>query len=395
MRNRTSTLTVALTAMSLWLGCDQATNATYRGPALAELHGRMSLKGTLTHDSPVRLAVVWYPLDRGAGVGPTGAPTQIATDELAYSGVFPQEFTLQVFDVPSLKQPCTTVCALGAVVAYQDLNGNGRLDVATDGALSDHVVGSSWLPDTYPSLAQADQQALAYFDKPTEWTVGTVYPAGFSLVRVGPDAANAQPPPSLNLNLVLQEEPRLDLLTCRDFFFQPRHSPVCGVAFIAGPRVEANFLPEHSTLTVHEGPWQSTDAQVWVNGVAGRPTVPPEDGYLVTPKSGDNLVRVELPGYPATEFHAYLPAAVLAGLADGQLVDAGTQVELRWDNDPRIRSSVSVTSQGQALDAGASFTMPAGDAGVDVVVMLSTLEWGELWRAEALTLVSLHLVAKP
>ena len=85
------TLALLLTA------CDSATNQTYVGPPLARLKGTMTAREGLTLTQPVRLAIAWFALSAQPGM-PGSEPRGVVTDEVSYTGTFPQAFT---FALPS------------------------------------------------------------------------------------------------------------------------------------------------------------------------------------------------------------------------------------------------------------------------------------------------------
>ncbi|WP_257463514.1 hypothetical protein [Archangium lipolyticum] len=129
----------------------------------------LTLKGTLTLDPsvtlyrPVRLALAWYPCLLDCPYKPKwiSAPLTIATEEVVFQGNFPADFQFRVYQPPpdeALSAPfepdLTTRGAIGVLLAYQDVNGNGKLDtIPINGSPIDRILGTSipYLDDASPA----------------------------------------------------------------------------------------------------------------------------------------------------------------------------------------------------------------------------------------------------
>jgi hypothetical protein len=134
MRLLTATLMLGL------LGCDGVATSDFRGEPLARFQGRItSVAGALPpSDAPFRVAVFWSPS------GSTDIQ-QVTLDEqpsVSVSVSFPDEFTLDIFEPPAASQLLAdgSGYALGVVLAYRDLNGDGRY---TAGSNPEELVGGA------------------------------------------------------------------------------------------------------------------------------------------------------------------------------------------------------------------------------------------------------------
>jgi hypothetical protein len=109
---------------------------------LATIQGALTNTSNVPVGNDVRVAVVWVAVD--------GQHLSVSED-LPVQPVFPSSFVIQLTAPPpaSAIQPLpgsdSTSIALGAVVAYEDLNGNGQLDLVPDdaGAFIDKIVGAN------------------------------------------------------------------------------------------------------------------------------------------------------------------------------------------------------------------------------------------------------------
>jgi hypothetical protein len=139
--------TVCLVALaSASAACGSLDGNTGTPTTLATVTGELSNPKSIQFDSKVRIAVVWLNTVSG------GKPNYSVAEDLPVQPVFPSEFTIQLDEPPpsaalspqTLGSDSIDVAA-GFVVAYEDLNGNGKLDlVANDaGAFIDKIVGAN------------------------------------------------------------------------------------------------------------------------------------------------------------------------------------------------------------------------------------------------------------
>jgi hypothetical protein len=161
--------TVAVAA----LGCGGLDGHTGTRGTLATVQGALVDPSGYPVHNDVRVAVVWLNIN---GLG------YIVSEDLPVQPVFPSSFVVQLDGPPpaaaiSVPRGIDEPVAVGVVVAYEDLNGNGKLDLVPSnaGAFIDRIVGAN------------ENLYLFYIDGPvplpgTQSFVGTATP-GYNLVQ--------------------------------------------------------------------------------------------------------------------------------------------------------------------------------------------------------------------
>ncbi len=221
--------------------CGPATNSHYPGEPLATIHGQLTVPQANTISGPVRLAVAWYILNQPSG--PTastdlGTLQTIFTQDVEYQGVFPIDYSFSLYQPPppealqELWQPGNgSKWAVGIVIAYQDLNNNGKLDIiSTAGSPVDKVLGTS-VGDFY-LYTNYDQGAgllgttgfqLVYFDGPSG---SSSFQSGFNLVQNSPYGVV---PTQTRVPIDLTGSWTNDLFVCNVQFYRASPPWQCGV----------------------------------------------------------------------------------------------------------------------------------------------------------------------
>ena len=128
-------------AAALSVACGSLDGHTSTPPTLATVHGQITNSTNGSPMAAVRIAVVWV----------TSGPTYNVAEDLPVQPVFPSNFVIQLDKPPpqgafiTSNQGLTFQIAQGVVVAYEDLNGNGKLDLVEDdaGAFVDKIVGTN------------------------------------------------------------------------------------------------------------------------------------------------------------------------------------------------------------------------------------------------------------
>ncbi len=142
---------------------------------LAVLRGQLTNPDAINVKSDVRVAVIWVNY-----AGGNSGSYSVAQD-VAVQPVFPSQFSLELVAPPPESALMTDPkgnpdassstdfrMAIGGIVAYEDLNGNGMLDLAgpTDTAFVDRIVGATdsllltWFQGTIPaSIVDTDGHA--------------------------------------------------------------------------------------------------------------------------------------------------------------------------------------------------------------------------------------------
>lgn len=285
-------------ALVVAAGCgDRLADAGYRGVPLATLRGSMVLAPGAEVDGPVRLALAWYPQWLAAEGAGEAAAVAIVTEDVEAEATFPVDFRFRVYQPPppealaELGEGLEGRGAFGILLAYQDLDGDRRLDpIAADGAPVDRILASSLLGD--PSAAFA----LVYVDRPQP--EGTGFVPGFNLVQAVNDEAAAVVPLDTRTRLALTGGgPIYDAFVCEAGWLTFMFLDVCGLSGGGGTPAElavsGRVALDGARLQVllevasDDGPLE--DAAVTVNGRA----VPyrPDRGAYVLEEDGTTLVR--------------------------------------------------------------------------------------------------------
>jgi hypothetical protein len=195
MKRSMSTTVPMLACLAAIAACSGSlSGSTDRPSVLATIHGTVDLMQSVSlGGSPLAVAVVWVK-------APLPGSTQVASTSVAVKPTFPSSFSLDLTDVPPDSMmfdianincgapPCDRPdapplhlrIALGALVVYEDVNRNGKLDLVAPGAPAyvDKVVGASTeIVYTEQPLPQ-DQN---YF--PIPGRDGSVLKAGYNWVR--------------------------------------------------------------------------------------------------------------------------------------------------------------------------------------------------------------------
>jgi hypothetical protein len=135
----------ALSALGLALagaGCGRLSGDTGSPSTLTNIHGTVTSDSASTPPASLATAIVWFGMSADHSF-------HESADSVPVSGGFPASFGIALTDIPpaSAMVDFSTVfadspdvgatgvhVALGFVVAYDDLNGNGRLDIVDPGA---------------------------------------------------------------------------------------------------------------------------------------------------------------------------------------------------------------------------------------------------------------------
>jgi len=187
----------------------------------------------VTFDQPVRLAMGWYanPLGR-EDLSQMSQPLALVEGGIVYQGSAPEDFEFHVYEPPPEaamypfgKHDITTLCAMGILLAYQDLNGNGKLDtIPVTGQPIDRIVGTSmqWWAKPEP------QKYAVYFmaEALPEWDVRKE----FNLLELS--GSNGPVPLSSPIPLQLfPGGPRFDTFACEGLWLRESPPPAdqCGL----------------------------------------------------------------------------------------------------------------------------------------------------------------------
>jgi hypothetical protein len=194
----------------------------------------------------MRLALAWYPAlgntDPTSEV-PLSNPRSIVTEDFVYTSVFPINYSFHLYRPPPENALVTLPTeegyrgrgAIGILLAYEDRNGNRRLDeIPATGAPEDRVMGASALfasPSWFVVYLDSDQPAASELKK------------GFNLVKQQGDGSMTVMPLSTRIPLTITGAHELNALVCAASFSDTDVVNPCGLGFNTGdPGHEGLFV---------------------------------------------------------------------------------------------------------------------------------------------------------
>lgn len=321
------------------VGCGPAVNGTWRGPELVTLTGQLSLKEGVTLNSGVRLAIAWYPnLAADAPV----APRSIVTEELEYTGVFPQRFSFPLYAAPARQalEVVTTEgrvseAAVGQLFAYEDVNGDEQLTVDAQGHSPDRILGSTAGAGPFDFFSTERRDVVAWVKHADDLGLASQgMKAGYNLLKL---TSPVRPPEVMPLDspipLVLSADPRLALIVCPEAYANPDAETACGVTVWSTPPVNGSIsLHEDGVLEAFVSV-QNGARSVSINGV---PIDPDPSGQVFTLwekdsgalRVGVNTVVVDAPGFQPLTLEAVVPSRF--DLVPPGTLRAGQRSRFEW-----------------------------------------------------------------
>jgi hypothetical protein len=366
--------------------CDTATNETYRGPPVAALRGTMTARAGLTLNGPVRLSVLWFARE---STGP-GSLLGVRSDEVAYTGTFPQAYELRLDGLPPTSALQMTdageVGTSGVLVAYEDTNGDGQLTLAQGGPVLDRVLGASSVAflSSRSAAPKFDAQYLVYLD-----SVGSAQPAdaglGYFVQSIayldGGLASDIAAINAATMPLELTGGADLALLACGDLYASflrgtSAAETLCGIAppNQLSPQANVQLLDDKGSTFVSfaslgvDGGLQTppgiADASVTLNGVALASTSSGVFSLYESPNltiGETNTVRVVAAGFAPFEGRCVMPAAfsVMAPTS----VHPGESVVVSWSESGGAFTLGTLGTQSAYSPATSVSVVAPADAG--------------------------------
>lgn len=292
-------------------GCGSTVDTGYPGEPLVTLEGQMTLAPGISISGPVRLALIWYPgwafgLDLGAHRPDSKA---VVAEDIPYEGSFPANFRFHVYRPPPDEarsgQGEGSTFASGILIAYQDKNGNGKLDtIPATGSPVDRLLGSTVV------FTESRFHYLLYTDMEFTFVDGVDLKKGFNLVRFAGLMDSATLPLSTPISLELSASPILDMMVCEPLWSSEE------------PQVEGNLCGIPGLDDSHPDP-DALQVQVTVNrsGEGAQVSL-----TLATGEDAEVLdAQVTLGGEPVPydiELGAYsLPVSSAAPLLEGGTIE--------------------------------------------------------------------------
>ncbi len=231
-------LSALLALLTLATACDSAVvDPSYAGEPLVTLEGQMSVSPLYIGKEPIRLALAWYPAlgntDPTSEV-PLSNPRSIVTEDFVYTSVFPINYSFHLYRPPPENALVALPTAegyrgkgaIGILLAYEDRDGDRRLDVIpATGHAVDRVMGASALfssPSWFVAYLDSDQPAATKLKK------------GFNLVKQQGDGSMTVMPLSTRIPLTITAAPELNALICMASFSDTQVVNPCGLGFETG-----------------------------------------------------------------------------------------------------------------------------------------------------------------
>ena len=221
-----------LSALLTLAGCgDDVVGPDHPGQPLLTLEGQMNAEPGTSLPAQVRLAFVWYPqwLAAENTTGEQSTLQEVITEDVVYQGSFPANYRFHLYRPPpdealaQLDEGLVGRGAFGILLAYEDKNGNGKLDpIALEGAPMDRVIGSSLLG------AQRSAFAVVYVNQAQPAETGLK--PGFNIIQAVNSDTSAVVPHSTPLPLSLTSGgPIFDAFVCEAGWLTFLFTNVCGL----------------------------------------------------------------------------------------------------------------------------------------------------------------------
>jgi hypothetical protein len=232
LRQRFHLRFLLLSLLLAFTGCGEAiVGPSHEGTPLVTLEGQMTPTPDAHITGQVRLALVWYPqwMASEDASGGMGAPGAVVTEDIIYQGSFPVNYRFHIYRPP----PAEALAPLGGglqgrgafgiLMAYQDRNGNAKLDTISEkGTPVDQVIGASLLGE------QRSAFALVYVDSAQSAESGLK--PGFNVIQAVNSKESAVVPLTTSLPLSLTSGGALfDALVCEAGWLAFLLTEVCGL----------------------------------------------------------------------------------------------------------------------------------------------------------------------
>jgi hypothetical protein len=336
MRTRLLFLASTLVSTVAALGCGSLDGHTGKPGALATVQGDLVDPSGYGVHNDVRVAVVWLNVD-GKGYS--------VSQDLPVQPVFPSSFVVQLDGPPpaaalaTLPQLDNVPVAQGVVVDYEDLNGNGQLDLvpSSAGAFIDRVVGAN------------EQLSLAYFGGPvppqaTQNSVGTPTP-GYDLLQVQPPDCPTGWPGSSSGAASSSSSGAVSISSSGS-------SSGAGPSFDAGPSSSSSSSSTGSSSS--SGAATTSSSSSGSGSMAGTEAGAPEAGVA----SNDGDTNPDAP-FPGCQFHPaeWLPitTAYVLTVSSDPMVN-----QIMCQNGGSSNQPSGGTGGGYGWDVGTQGTPPGG-----------------------------------
>jgi hypothetical protein len=311
-----------------------------------KISGQLVGVSSNTQDHPLLLAMGWYPAFAGTAPGSPAAAV-LSQANLSYQGNFPLDFTFSLSGPPpaaALFDLSTTGgkghLAYGVLIAFRDLNGNGKLDpFDTNGTPVDQVVGVS-----VPDLA-LPPPAHTYF---VLYLEGSVAPndtwgaqplqQGYNLMEIHYDFGIEPVPLDTPVTIPITNDAAVNLYACSSAFASPVFQRTCGIdPFDGKMQLSANLFSAPTGSSGQFGIFSANgvvaNANVTLDGapVAYDPVSQSYPYSSTSSMPGSHTLVLQAPGFPDETLTFNMPPLVtIQSPTQGQQFVSGSPVNIAW-----------------------------------------------------------------
>jgi hypothetical protein len=288
----------------------------------------------------------WFPTWSGETV--TGPKSTFVAGSETFRGTFPVNFTFDLRGPPPAEALIDLAAtgghgkyAFGFLVAFEDGNGNERLDPGATGAPSpDRIVGVSEADLSLPPPLH--HYFVLYLDgTPAEddYLASFMLEQGYTLVEVHSDYGVQVVPPETSVGIEVTRTDALQFFGCAEASFTPWYQTACGIDPYGGKyRITRGALDGRlgTQLEINDGNGSRGDATVLLNGTAL--TFDPVSAMYTgdRPVVGANTLQIDVPGYPTETITANVPGPVILTTQLPTDAPSGTRLTLGWSDDPAV-----------------------------------------------------------
>lgn len=339
------TRTWAVAALAALVGCSGSKN-----DAKLSIHGELQSSLQATQAAPLHLAMAWYPTF--ASASPASKAGGIVTQDVTFEGSFPLAFTFEIAGPPPeaalfdlSQQGGSGHLAYGVLIAYEDANGNAKLDtIPKGGAPVDNIVGISMPDPSRPPPAHS--YYVLYLDgalAPDDPAAPFALPQGYTLLQVQYHYGIKPVPMDTVVEVPVTRSPGLNLYACPSAFDNVGWlQAACGIdPYNGGHQADAEIYSFAGRGMI----------QAWVNGGSGivsAATVtfdgqavdydPASEGWFDNPATdltGVHTVTFTVPGAGTdTVSFTMPPTPVVTAPGTGQQLKKGQSVSIAWEPVP-------------------------------------------------------------
>lgn len=313
-----------------------------------QIKGQLTGVASTSEDKPLLLAMGWYPLFAGNAPG-SAAAAVLTQANLSYQGNFPLDFSFSLSGPPpaaALFDLSTTGgkghLAYGVLIAFRDLNGNGKLDAfEASGTPVDQIAGVS-VPDTARPPPEHSYFVL-YLDgavAPNDTWGAQPLQQGYNLMEIHYSFGIEPVPLDTPVTIPITSDAALNLYACSSAFETPLVQRTCGIDPYGGKaQLSTNiFSTDRGSFAQFFAAAANgvvSDAQVTLDG-APVPYDTNSETYFYNSTSrliGTHTVSFVSPGFPAETLAFTMPdPVVLRSPAQGQQLVSGSPVSIAWDS---------------------------------------------------------------